>query len=148
LKRSRANTPPSSSFDADFAVQSTNSPPKRTRKTSQLPQFCVYQDQTSEANRDTPSGQNEPTPSLIERQINKIWPYISVEIPFQPEIHSISVESTPKRGPRQPLASLLSIAVNGTRKAPKIPQNWLKNQLNDHTSKFFALFLTYLINII
>jgi hypothetical protein len=82
----------------------------------------VYKDQTLRADRAKLSGQNEPTPSLIGCQINKIWPYISVEIPLRPEFHSISVESTPKKGTRQPLASLSLIAINGAKKAPKIPQ--------------------------
>jgi hypothetical protein len=144
------DTPPFSPFEADFAAESTKNPRKRTRKTSQLPQLRVYEDQTFRANRTENSGQNEPTPSLIGRQINKIWPHISVEIPFRPEFHSISVESTPKRGPRKPLASLSSIAINGVKKAPKIPQKWLKNQPNDHTSTVFIVFLTifgYFTNI-
>jgi hypothetical protein len=142
-KRPRVDSLPSSSFGADFITKTTISPHKRTRKTSQLPQFRVYQDQNFRTDRDNPSGQNEPTPSPIERQINKIWPHISVEIPFHPEFHSISVESTLKRGPRKPLASLSSIAINGAKKAPKIPQDWLKNQPNDHTSTFFYSFLLF-----
>jgi hypothetical protein len=59
-----------------------------------------------------------------------------VEIPLRPEFHSISVESTLKKGTRQPLASLSSIAINGAKKAPKIPQEWLKNQPNDYISMF------------
>jgi hypothetical protein len=121
-KLPRVDTPPSSPSRADFIAKTINSPRKRTRKSSQLPQFRVYQDETFRADRAKISGQNEPTPSLIGRQVNKIWPHISVEIPFKPKFHSISVESSPKRGTRQPLASLSSIALNGTKKAPKIPQ--------------------------
>jgi hypothetical protein len=139
-KRPRADTPPCSPLRADFATQTTNSPRKRTRKSPQLPQFGVYEDQTSRAYGAENSGQNESTPSLIGRQIDKIWPHIAVEIPFQPESHSISVETSPKRGTRQPLASLSSIALNGAQRAPRIPQDWLKNQLNDHTSTFFSVF--------
>jgi hypothetical protein len=126
-KRLRADTLPSSPLRADFAAETTSSPYKQTRKTSQLPQFCVHEDQTSMADRAKISSQDEPTPSLIERQINKIWSHISVEIPFHLEFHSSAVELTPKRGPRKPLASLSSIAVNGAKRAPKIPQDWLKN---------------------
>jgi hypothetical protein len=67
------------------------------------------------------SGQDEFTPSLIERQINKIWLHISVEIPFYLEFHSISVKLTPKRAFQKPLASFSSIAINGAKKALKIP---------------------------
>jgi hypothetical protein len=106
----------------------------------QLPQFRVYEDQTFRAIRIKNFGQNEPIPSLIKCQINKIWPHISVEIPFRPEFHSISVELTPKGGPRKPLASLSSIAINGAKKAPKILQDWLNNQLNDYISMVFMGF--------
>jgi hypothetical protein len=134
------DTPSSSPCRADFAAETTHSPRKRTRKTSQLPQFRVYEDQTLVADRTKNSGQNESPPSLIGRQLNKIWPHISVDIPFNLKFHSFSVESTPRRDTRQPLASLSSIALNDTKRAPKIPQEWLKNQPNDHTSTFFSVF--------
>jgi hypothetical protein len=76
----------------------------------------------------------------IGLQTGKIWPHISVDIPFRAEIHQYSSESASKYANREPLASLSSIALNGAQKAPKMPQNWLKNQPNDHTSMFFWLF--------
>jgi hypothetical protein len=118
-KRPRADTLPSSAFSDDFAAKNTNSPRKKIQKTLQLPQFRVYEIQTFSAIKVKNSGQNELIPSLIKCQINKIWLYISVEIPFRPEFHSISVELTPKGGPRKPLASLLLIAINGAKKAPE-----------------------------
>jgi hypothetical protein len=93
-KRPQADTPPSSPFRANFTGQRHDLPQKRRRKTSQLPQFRVYQDQILSADTANPSGQNEPTPSLIGRQIDKIWPHISVEIPFRPEFHSVSATIT------------------------------------------------------
>jgi hypothetical protein len=71
-KRPRADTPPSSPLRPDFAAETTSSPRKRTRKTSQLLHFCVHEDQTSTANRAKIAGQDDPTPSLIGRQIDKI----------------------------------------------------------------------------
>jgi hypothetical protein len=73
-----------------------------------------------------------------------IWPHISVEIPFRSEFHSISVELTPKSGPRKPLASLSLIAINGAKTAPKTPQDWLKNQLNNYINMFFIIFYRFL----
>ena len=67
-------------------------------------------------------------------------PNIAFEIPFDPKFHSISVETSPKRAPREPLAFLSSIALNDAKKAPKVPEEWLKNQPNDHTSTFFSVF--------
>jgi hypothetical protein len=63
-----------------------------------------------------------------------------VEIPFRPEIHQYSPELSLKNANREPLASLSSLALNRAQKAPKFPQNWLKNQPNDHTSTFLYLF--------
>jgi Transposase IS4 len=150
-KRPRVDPPLCSSSDADFAAQNIDFPRKRIRKTPELPQFSIYQDQILDSDRKNPSGQNEPTPSLIGRQINKVWPHISVDIPFRAEFHSISTESTSTQNTRLPLASLSSIAINGAKRAPKIPQEWLKNQSNDHTSEFFGLFSLislYFINIL
>jgi hypothetical protein len=112
-------------------------PHKKTRKTSQLPQFRVYQDKISTADADKYSGQNEPTLVEIKPKLDKICPNISVEIPFRSEFRLISAISGPKKRSRQPLASLSSLALNGAQKAPKIPQNWIENQPNDHTSTFF-----------
>jgi hypothetical protein len=66
--------------------------------------------------------------------MGKICPNISVEIPFQLEFHSISAISKPQNSFQRPLGSIVSIAINETRKAPKMPQNWIENQLNNHTS--------------
>jgi hypothetical protein len=79
-------------------------------------------------------------PNLIGRQTGKIWPYISVEIPFRPEIHQYSSESTFKKANREPLAFLSSIALNGARKPPKFRQNWLKKQPNDYISTLLYSF--------
>jgi hypothetical protein len=146
-KRPRADSASSGSFLIDpatkngsFSLSESNNPLKRIRKARQLPQFKVYEDQNFRADSLNSGGQNEPTPALIEPQTGKIWPHISVEIPFRPEYHSkshsSSVTTTSQRGPRKPLGSLSSIAINGAKKAPKIPQEWLKNQSNNHTSKF------------
>lgn len=147
-KRPRAELPSFSDFSADSAVKSLNSPRKRPRRTSQLPQFRVYQDQILSSDTTDPSGQNEPTPSPIGPQLNKIWPHISVEISFRPEFHSISVESASKQGIRRPLASLSSIAINGAKKAPKIPRKWIENQPNDHTSMLFLYYFIVLHSIL
>jgi hypothetical protein len=93
---------------------SSGSPHKRARKTSQLPQFDIYRDENFRADSPEFYGSKSLTLGLIERQTEKIWPYISVEI-----------------------------ALNRTKKAPKILQNWLKNQLNDHISTFFTIFFLF-----
>ena len=129
-----------SSLRADFTAETINFPCKQTRKSLQLPQFRVYKDVTSRTYRVKDFGQNESTPSLIGRQINKIWSYIAVEISFQPEFHLISIETSPERGSQQPLVSLSSIALNGAQRVPQIPQDWLKNQPNNHISTFFSVF--------
>jgi hypothetical protein len=118
---------------------------KRARKTIQLPQFDVYQDENFKANSPEYSGSKSPTLGVIERQTKKIWPHISVEIPFHSEFHQNSFKSSPTQANRRLLAPLLPIALNGTQKAPKIPQNWLKNQPNDYTSTLFTLFYSFLI---
>jgi hypothetical protein len=102
------------------------------RKAARLPQFSVYE---------------KLAPASIGLQTGKIWPHISVNIPFRAEIHQYSSESTSKYANRESLASLSSIALNGAQKALKMPQNWLKNQLNDHISTFFWLFLLYFYSI-
>ena len=88
-KRPQADTPSFGAFDADFAAQNTNSACKRARKASQLHQFRVFKDEISSADKENPSGQNEPTLSLIGRQTHKVWLHISVNISFRPEFHSI-----------------------------------------------------------
>ena len=81
-KRSQADNPSFGAFDADFTAQNANSAGKRAQKASQLPQFRLFEDKNSSANRENPFDQNEPTLSLIERQTHKIWPYIFVDISF------------------------------------------------------------------
>jgi hypothetical protein len=78
--------------------------------------------------------------ALTGLQISKIWPYISEEIPFHFEFHQNSFKSISEKVSRELLASLLSIALNEAQRAPKIPQNWLENQPNDHTSTFLYSF--------
>jgi hypothetical protein len=73
------------------------------------------------ANSSNSDAIKESSPALIGLQTGKIWPHISVEIPFQPEIHQYSSESISEKANREPLASLSSIALNGAQKAPKIP---------------------------
>jgi hypothetical protein len=80
---------------------------------------------------------------LIRPKTGKIWPHITVEIPFRPDSYSNSAISTVQRDPRRALASLSSIALNSAQKAPQIPQNSLKNQLNNYISKFFYWFLLF-----
>jgi hypothetical protein len=151
-KRSRAISFVVEALSTDSSVKndtfSSESPRKRARKTSQLPQFNIYQDRNFTVDRAKFCGSKSLTPGLIGRQTKKIWPYISVNIPFRSEFHQNSSESSPKHANREPLAPLLSIALNGAQKALKIPQNWMKNQLNNYISTFFTLFLflTLLIN--
>jgi hypothetical protein len=82
---------------------------------------------------------------LFEPQLGKIWPHICVKIPLRSENEAYLGqnlhENSSKKGNRKPLAELSRITINGSQKAPKIPQNWMKNQPNDHTSPFFTLFL-------
>ena len=119
---------------------SSTQPRKRPRKARQLPQFNVYQDQLFTTNSDRSSALNELPPVPIKHELGPICPYIAVEIPFRPDLHGISTQSRPKNVIRKPLRALCSIALNGAKKAPKIPRNWLKNQPNDHISKLFLLF--------
>jgi hypothetical protein len=143
-KRPRANTRSSSISFLQFSTEndsdSFNHRRKRVRKTRQLPQFDVHQDEILGINSAYFDATEKYTPALIGLQTGKIWPHISVEIPFRPEIHQYSSESISEKANREPLASLSSIALNGARKAPKFPQNWLKKQPNDHTSIFKTLF--------
>ena len=147
-KRPWASSSLSDNFPIDSTTQNGNSSTsknnhirKRLRKSTQLSQFKVYQDEILSTDSDSSDAQNEPTPVSIKPQMSKKCPHISVEIPlrsdFRPNSQSNSTKPTSQKGNRQPLASLGSIAINGIRKAPKIPQKWLKNQPNDHTSKFF-----------
>jgi hypothetical protein len=87
----------------------------------------------------------KPTPVIFEPQLGKIWPHIRVEIPFHADFEANLTQKTPKNpskiGNRKPLSALPLVAINGTRQAPKISQNWIKNQPNNHISSFFTLFL-------
>ena len=71
-KRPKTDTPSFGAFDADFAAQNTNSARKKARKTSQLPQFRVFEDEMLTADRENLFGQNEYTLSLIGFQTDKI----------------------------------------------------------------------------
>jgi hypothetical protein len=148
-KRLRADTPPFQASDnnsfgenGDYSLKPLR---KRLQKALQLPQFRVYQDKISTPNSPNLDAQNKPAPVLFGSQLGKIWPHIRVEIPFQSEneanLHQNPSKNPSKIGNRKPLTALLLIAINDTQKAPQIPQNWIKNQPNDHTSLFFTLFL-------
>jgi hypothetical protein len=144
IKRPRAISPVVEAISTDSCVKNDtfSSEPrrKRARKSSQLPQFDVYQDENFRADSTKYSGSQSLALSVTERQTEKIWPHISVEIPFHFKFHQNSSESSPTQVNRRPLAPLSSIALNEAQKAPKIPLNWLKNQPNNHTSTFFSLF--------
>lgn len=126
-KRPRANTPPSLGFNNHFPAENSDSisepPRKRVRKTIQLHQINVYQDEILSADSDNSAAQNEPALVSIGLETGKIWPHISVEISFRPDLQANTVKSTPKKGARKPLAALSAIALNGAQKALKIPQN-------------------------
>jgi hypothetical protein len=122
-------------FSAENDDSSSFSLRKRLRKSTQLSRFSVYQNANSATDSDKFSAYEEFTPALIGQELGKIWPHIRVEIPFRPEIHQNSADFALEKGSRTPLAVLSSIALNGARKAPKIPENWLEKQPNDHTSK-------------
>jgi hypothetical protein len=92
------------------------------------------------ANSSNSDAIKEFSSALIGLQTDKIWPHISVEIPFQPEIHQYLSESIPKKANREPLASLSSTALNGAQNAPKIPQNWIKNSQMIIQVRFYTLF--------
>ena len=144
------DTPPLEGNSLCFSVENSDSSSiqlrKRPRKARQLPQFDVYQDEISTTDSDKFSTSNESTPALIGHELGPICPYISVEIPFRPDLHGDSTKSRPKTINRKPLTAVPLIALNGAQKAPKIPRNWLKKQLNDHISKFFlfrAIFYSF-----
>ena len=107
---------------AEICLNTLNSPRKWRWKTLQLPQFDIYQNEILTQNSNKLFGLNGLTLAMTGLETSKIWPYISVEISFQSEFHSISAISGPTKSPWQLLACLLSIALNSTRKAPKIPQ--------------------------
>ena len=129
----RADTSSSGNFLVGSATQNNNISNseddhirKRLRKSTQLSQFEVYQDEILSTDSDSSDAQDELIPMSIGPQTDKICPHISVEIPSRPTFRfnsqSNPVKIASQRGNRQPLASLGSIAINGARKAPKIPQ--------------------------
>ena len=119
-KHPETDTPSFDTFDVDFVTQNTNSIRKKTRKTSQLSQFHVFEDKILSADRENSSGQNESTPNLIGFQTDKIWSHISVNISFRPEFHSILNLTAVQSSSREPLISLSCIALNDTQKTPQI----------------------------
>ena len=137
-ERPRAGKRPVSALYEHIPDENNNSSPiryrKRLRKSIQYSQFEVYEDETLDLNSSNSDTFENSTPVKIGPQTGKIWPHISVEIPFRPDLQVNSAISTSKKGNRKPLADLSSLTLNGAQKAPKIPQNWMKNQPNDHTS--------------
>jgi hypothetical protein len=118
-KRPRANSLVLSPFDADFVEKSTNSPRKRTRKTTQLSQFSMHQDKTPISDTDKYSGQDEPTPIEIGPKLGKICPNISVEIPVRSEFHPISAISGSKNAPDCPWSLHRQYLSMAFKKRPK-----------------------------
>ena len=145
IERSRAEKRPVSALYEHFSVENDNFSsiryPKRARKSTQLAQLDVYEDEIRRQDSPESDASNESTPVEIRPYTGKIWPHISVEIPKPSQNRPNSIQTTSQKGNRKFGDSLSSIALNGVQKAPKIPQNWLKNQPNDHTSKFLFLFL-------
>jgi hypothetical protein len=69
------------------------------------------------------------TPVSIKQELNKIQPFLTVEIPLNHdsrynccEFHSNSIGRGSIRSSRQPLSSITELFINGAQKAPKIPQ--------------------------
>ena len=65
------------------------------------------------------SALNEPTPVSIKHELSLICPYISVKIPFWPDLHGDSTKSRPKSANQKLLAALHLVALNGAKKALK-----------------------------
>jgi hypothetical protein len=76
IKRSRAISFVVEALSTDSSVEndtfSSESPHKRARKTSQLPQFDVYQDENFTVDRAKLCGSKSLILGLIERQTEKI----------------------------------------------------------------------------
>jgi hypothetical protein len=91
IKRSRAISFVIKALSTDSSVENdtfcSESPRKRARKTSQLPQFDIDQDENFRADSPKFCGSKSLALNLIKRQTEKIWLYISVEIPFRSEFH-------------------------------------------------------------
>jgi hypothetical protein len=88
IKRPRAKSSVIKALLTDSFVEndtfSSESRRKRARKTTQLPQFNIYQDENFRVNSPEFCGSKLPSLNFIGRQTEKIWPYISVKIPFRP----------------------------------------------------------------
>jgi hypothetical protein len=151
-KRPRANTPSSPPSSLEISIEKDSESPnrnhKRPQKTQQLPQFKVYQDEILGPNSPEFSAQNELTPALFGCKTSEIQPYFVEKSSFcsisqdnHHEFHSDSTQQTFLRDYQQPLSSITATAVNRARKAPKIPQSWLKTQPNNHTSEFLMIYL-------
>jgi hypothetical protein len=126
--------------------ESPNRNNKRPQKTPQLPQFEVYENEISGLFSPESSAQDEFILALFGRELGEIQPYFVENGPFDSvsqdnhhESHSNSTQQISCRDSQQPLSSITATAVNRARKAPKIPQNWLKTQPNDHTSEFLTI---------
>jgi hypothetical protein len=121
-KRLQANSPLRRSFRICSPTENGSPSPdrcrKRARKSTQLPQVRVYEDEILGADSPDSDAQNKFTPVLIESQTGKIWPYITVEIPSRSDFQSNLATTASKKEDREPLSSLLSTAINGARKAP------------------------------
>jgi hypothetical protein len=124
-KRPRANSTAFSASSVHSSIENSSPSPnrcrKRVRKTTQLPQFKVYENDVFEANSSDLVAQNEFTLVSIEPQTGKIWPHITVEISSRSDFRPNLATTASQRDNREPLSSLLSTAINGARKAPQIP---------------------------
>jgi hypothetical protein len=132
--------------------ESPNRNYKRPRKTPQLPQFKVYEDEILGRNSPESSAQNKPTPALFRCESSELQPYFVEKSSFcsisqdnHHEFNSNSTQQTSLKDSPQPLSSITATAVNRAQKVLKIPQNWLKTQPNDHTSKLLIIYLLILL---
>jgi hypothetical protein len=121
-KRPRANSTTFSASSVDSSIENSSPSPnrcrKRVRKSAQLPQFRVYENEISEQDSPNLGAQNKPTPVSIELQTGKIWSHITVEIPSSSDFRPNSATTAFKKDYRELLSSLISTAINGARKAP------------------------------
>jgi hypothetical protein len=119
-KRPRANSPPfqasnNDSFgeNGDYSLKSHR---ERLRKASQLFQFGVYQNQIPTSDSPDSDAPRKPTPVIFEPQFGKIWPHISVDIPFRSKneanLHQNKYKKPSKIGDQKPLTDLLKIIIN------------------------------------
>jgi hypothetical protein len=120
MKRPRANTPPFQASDNDSFGEngdySLKSRRKRLRKASQLSQSGVYQNQISIPDSTNLDALRKLTPVIFEPQLGKIWPHISVDIPFRSEneanLHQNKCKKPSKIGNQKPLTDLSKIVIN------------------------------------